>query len=117
MSFSHHLLLLYLAYRGQYGKKDEGNEEALPIQEGFLQESFYRGAPPAVLKDSKVCSDPTEDITQQKLRALQNDQAYIMMMGFDHDSFEKILERFAPMFSGHTPFNSSGMIVEFEYTV
>jgi hypothetical protein len=38
------------------------------------------------------------------------------MTGFDFESFEKILERFAPMFSGHTPFNSSGMIDEFEYT-
>ena len=37
-------------------------------------------------------------------------------MGIDCESFEKILERFAPMFSGHTPFNSSGMIDEFEYT-
>jgi hypothetical protein len=53
----------------------------------------------------------------QKLRASQNDQAYITMMGIDCESFEKILERFALLFFGHTPFDSSGMIVEFEYTM
>jgi hypothetical protein len=38
------------------------------------------------------------------------------MTGFDCESFQKILEIFAPMFHGHTPFDSSGSIVEFEYT-
>lgn len=38
------------------------------------------------------------------------------MMGFDAESFDRILEKFGPMFSGHTPFDPSGMIVEFEYT-
>jgi hypothetical protein len=37
------------------------------------------------------------------------------MTGFDCESFDKILEKFSPMFSGHTPFDASGMIVEFEY--
>jgi hypothetical protein len=37
------------------------------------------------------------------------------MMGFDFKSFDKVLKKFAPMFSGHTPFDESGMIVEFEY--
>ena len=36
-------------------------------------------------------------------------------MGFDCESFGKILDKFAPMFSGHTPFDKSGMIVDFEY--
>ncbi len=38
------------------------------------------------------------------------------MMGFDCKSFSKILQKFAPMFFGHTPFDKSGMIIEFEYT-
>jgi hypothetical protein len=38
------------------------------------------------------------------------------MMGFDAESFDRILVKFGPMFSGHTPFHPSGMIVEFEYT-
>ena len=37
-------------------------------------------------------------------------------MGFDAESFDRILEKFGPMFSGHTPFDPCGMIVEFEYT-
>jgi hypothetical protein len=38
------------------------------------------------------------------------------MMGFDADSFNRFLLKFGPMFSGHMPFDESGMIVEFEYT-
>ena len=38
------------------------------------------------------------------------------MMGFDTMSFDRILETFHPMYSGHTLFDPSGMIVEFEYT-
>jgi hypothetical protein len=37
------------------------------------------------------------------------------MLGFDCKSVDKVLKKVAPMFSGHTPFNKSGMIVEFEY--
>ncbi len=36
------------------------------------------------------------------------------MLGFNCKSFDKVLEKFAPMFSGHIPFNESGIIVEFE---
>ncbi len=36
-------------------------------------------------------------------------------MGFDCESFDKLLKKFAPRYSGHTPFPKSGMIVEFEY--
>jgi hypothetical protein len=38
------------------------------------------------------------------------------MMGFDCESFDRLLDKFAPMFDGHTPFDESGYIVEFEYT-
>ncbi len=37
-------------------------------------------------------------------------------MGFDANSFDRLLVKFGPMFSGHMPFDESGMIVEFEYT-
>ena len=33
------------------------------------------------------------------------------MMGFDVDSFEKILDKFSPVFLTHMPFDASGMIV------
>ncbi len=38
------------------------------------------------------------------------------MMGFDCLSFDRILDKFGPMFSRHTPFDESRMIVELEYT-
>jgi hypothetical protein len=37
------------------------------------------------------------------------------MTGFDCFSFNSLLVKFGPMFVGHTPFDESGMIVEFEY--
>ncbi len=37
-------------------------------------------------------------------------------MGFDAVSFDRLLLKFGPMFSGHTSFDESGMIVDFEYT-
>jgi hypothetical protein len=37
------------------------------------------------------------------------------MLGFDCESFDKVLEKVAPMFSGHTPFDESVLNVEFEY--
>jgi hypothetical protein len=35
------------------------------------------------------------------------------MMGFNGDSFDGILLKFGPMYSGHTPFDESGRIVKF----
>ncbi len=37
-------------------------------------------------------------------------------MGFNVDSFDRILLMFGPMYSGHTPFDESGRIVKFQYT-
>jgi hypothetical protein len=37
------------------------------------------------------------------------------MMCFHYKSFDKIIDKVAPMVSSHTPFNSSWMIVNFEY--
>jgi hypothetical protein len=50
-----------------------------------------------------------------KLLASRNNQAFITMMGSDADSFDRLLLKLGPMFSGHTPFDESGMIVEFNY--
>ncbi len=38
------------------------------------------------------------------------------MMGVDANSFDRLLEKFGPMFPGNMPFDESGMIVEFKYT-
>jgi hypothetical protein len=52
----------------------------------------------------------------QKLLELQNNQAFITMMGFDANSFDRLLLRFGQMFCGHMPFDESGRIVKFKYT-
>jgi hypothetical protein len=58
---------------------------------------------------------PLKLLPWQKLLASRNDQVYITMFVFDCKSFDKVLKKLAPMFSGHTPFDKSGMIDEFEY--
>jgi hypothetical protein len=37
------------------------------------------------------------------------------MTDFDCKMFDKILDKFGPMFSSHTPFDESGFVVPFEY--
>jgi hypothetical protein len=37
-------------------------------------------------------------------------------MGFDANSFNRLLLKFDPMFSGHTPFDESEMMFELKYT-
>ncbi len=51
----------------------------------------------------------------QKLLALQNEQAFITIVGFDCELFNKILEKFGPIFLSHMPFDVSGMTVPFKY--
>ena len=51
---------------------------------------------------------PLKLLPWQKLQALQNDQAYIMMRGFDYESFQKILEIFAPMLMETHPLTVQG---------
>jgi len=60
--------------------------------------------------------DPAEVVPMEKLLGLRNNQAFITMMGFNADSFDRLLLKFGPMFSGHMPFDESGRIVEFKYT-
>ncbi len=40
----------------------------------------------------------------------------LLRLQFDADLVDRLLEKSGPMFFGHTPFDESGMIVEFEYT-
>jgi hypothetical protein len=50
------------------------------------------------------------------LLGLQDNQAFITMMEFNTNFFDRLLLKFGPIFSGHAPFDGSGMIVEFKYT-
>ena len=70
-----------------------------------------------ISKDSSMCANSTEAFPMAKITSFSNDQAYITMLGFDTMSFDRIFVNFCPMYSGHTtPFEPSGMIVEFKYT-
>ncbi len=44
-------------------KKQGGQEEALPLPEGHLEKSFYRGAPSTILENPSMCSDPAEAVS------------------------------------------------------
>ena len=117
MRLSHRLLLLYLAHRGQYRKKVREKRTHSRYRKDFFRSLSiderrrrYRKIPRCALISLNMSP-------WRKLLASRNDQAYITMMGFDCESFDTILDKFAPMFSGHTPFDSSGMIVPFEYTM
>jgi hypothetical protein len=110
MRFSHGILLLYLAYlkaknkgvRKKHFRYRKDILRSLSIEERHQQ---YWKIPQCALIPLKLSP-------WWKLLALQNDQAYITMMGFDCECFSKILQKFAPMFSGHMPFDKSGMIIE-----
>ena len=112
------ILLLYLAHRHSKEKKASGSRgrrhsryrkeffRSLSIEE---RRRRYRKIPRCALI-------PLELSPWRRLLSSKNDQAFITMMGFDCESFDRLLEKFAPMFDGHTPFDESGYIVEFEYT-
>ena len=116
MRFSHRLLLLYLAHRGQYGKKIRTKKKHSRYRKDFLRSLSIEERRRRSRKIPRCALIPLNLSPWRKLQASQNDQAFITMTGFDCESFQKILEIFAPMFHGHTPFDSSGSIVEFEYT-
>ena len=116
MRFSHRLLLLYLAHCGQYEKKIRTNKKHSRYRKDFLRSLSIEERRWRCRKILRCALIPLNLLPWRKLQASQNDQAYITMTGFDCESFQKILEIFAPMFHGHAPFDSSGLIVEFEYT-
>jgi hypothetical protein len=112
MQFLRCLLLLGLAHclaEMRWGRLKHSRQEdffrTLSIEE---RRRCYQKIPQCSLLPLKL-------LPWQKLLASRNDQAYITMLGFDCKSFDKVLKKFAPMFSEHTPFDESGMIVEFEY--
>ena len=84
MRFSHRLILLYLAH-AKLAKKKMGVKR----KHSRYRKDFFRLI--------ALILSPW-----RKLLASRNDQAYIIMMGFDCKSSENILDKVAPMFSGHT---------------
>ncbi len=56
-------------------------------------------------------------VSLAKLYVFKNDQAFIMLLGFDLDSFNSILQELAPIFDKYPPFNSTdGSIISLTTT-
>lgn len=115
MRFSHRLILLWLAHAKLAKKKTGANRKHSRYRKDFFRSLSIEERRQRYRKIPRCALIPLRLSPWRKLLASQNDQAYITMMGFDCESFHKILEKFGPMFSTHTPFDKSGMIVEIEY--
>ena len=114
MPWSCHFLLLCLALRHSKNKKRVRIKHSRYRKDFFKSLSIeerrcrYRKIPRCALI-------PLALSPWRRLLHSRNDQAFITMTGFDCDSFDSLLVKSGPMFDGHTPFDKSGMIVEFEY--
>ncbi len=113
MRLLHCLLLLSLAHC--LAKKRRGRLKHSRYWKDFFRNLSIEERCRHYQKIPQCSLIPLKLLPWQKLLASRNDQAYITMLGFDCESFDKVLKKFASMFSGHTPFDESGMIVEFEY--
>ena len=98
-------VLLCLAHR--YGKKGRARFMHSRYSKDFFktlsieeQRCRYRKIPWCALIPLKLSP-------WQKVLHSRNEQAYITMMGFDAMTFDRILEKFCPMYSGYTPFDPS----------
>jgi hypothetical protein len=108
MHFLHCLLPLYLAHRGQYEKKMQTKKKHSQYRKDFLRSLSIVERHRWYRKILRCALIPLKLLPWQKLQALQNDQAYIMMRGFDCESFQKILEIFALMFMETHPLTVQG---------
>jgi hypothetical protein len=102
MPLSQRILLLCLAHR--QGKKGREKYIHARYRKDFFKtlsieerRRRYRNIPRCALIPLKLS-------LWQKYLHSRNDQAFITMMGFDAESFDRFLVIFfGPMFSGHTP--------------
>jgi hypothetical protein len=61
-------------------------------------------------------SDPAEAVSMAKIACITKQSSIHHNDRFDANSFDRLLEKFCPTFSGHTPFDESRVIAKFEYT-
>ena len=115
MHFLHRLIFLYLAYHQQRKNKTGARRKHSRYQKDFFRSLSIKERCRRYRKIPRCALIPLKLSPWRKLLASQNDQAYITMMGFDCESFSRILEKFCPIFSTHIPFDKSGMIVKFEH--
>ena len=114
MSLLDSALLLCLARH--HARKKRGPYKHSRLRKDFFKSLSIEERRRRFRKVPRSALIPLAHSPWRRLLASRNDQAYITMMGFDCESFDRILDKFGPMFSGHTPFDESGMIVEFNYT-
>jgi hypothetical protein len=115
MRFSHSLFLLYLAHRQDKKKMALKKRKQSHYRKDFFLSLSIEERQQQYKKIPLCALIPLVLSPWQKLLKLWNVQVYITMMGFDCESFDKILENFGPMFSSHTPLDESGFIIPFEY--
>ena len=99
MQLSRRILLLFLAHR--LGKKRLAKFIHTRYRKDFFKTLSIEERRRRYRKIPRCALIPLKLSPWQKLLHSQNDQAFITMMGLE---------------AGHTPFDPSGMIVEFEYT-
>jgi hypothetical protein len=116
MRSSHYLLLLYLAHRHNKDKTRGADRRHSRYRKDFFRSLSIEERRRRYRKIPRCALIPLKLSPWRKLLALRNDQAFITMMGFDCESFDRLLDKFTPEFNGHTPFDESGYVVEFEYT-
>ncbi len=115
MRFLRRLIFLYLAYHQPCKNKTGARRKHSRYRKDFFRSLSIKERCWRYRKIPWCALIPLKLLPWRKLLASQNDQAYIAMMGFDCESFSRILEKFCPIFSTHTPFDKSGMIIEFEH--
>jgi hypothetical protein len=93
-------------------KEEEGKIKHSRYRKDFFRTLSIEESRHQYRKIPRCTLIPLKQSPWQKLLALQNDQAYITMLGINCNSFDWVLKKFAPMFSGHTSYDKSGMIVE-----
>jgi hypothetical protein len=103
MRLSQRILLLCLAHR--QGKK--GREKFIHVhyRKDFFKTLSIEERRRRYRRIPRCAPIPLKLSPWRKLLHSRNDQAFITMMGFDGESFDRILVKFGPMFSGHTPFH------------
>ncbi len=111
MQFLHGILPLFFAH--YHAKKKRAKIKHSRYRKKFFRTLSIEESHHWYRKILQCALIPLKLSPWQKLITLQNNQAYITMLGFDCNSFDQVLKKFvSPMFSGHTSYVESGMIVE-----
>ena len=103
MRLSQCILLLCLAH--QQGKKGRAKFIHARYRMDFFKTLSIEEQRRRYQKIPRFALIPLKLSPWQKLLHSRNDQAFITMMGFDAESFDRILVKFGPIFSEHTPFH------------